>query len=1180
MSGLFGPKAQSTAEPKLNAIQVNQSSYGAAIPLIYGQCRVPLTLLWYDAFTAIPHTERQRGGKGGGGGVSSTTYTYTAAMIMGLCEGPIAAIGTVWKDKDLSSLAALGLTSFLGNSPQSVWSYLSASFPAAAIPYDRTAFVAHAAFELGGSASLPNLTFEVTGLVPFDIGTVDDAEPAAILSDYLTNSAHGAGFGYLGDVTDSGATSWRRYCRAMGFFLSPEEKTQRPAHEFVAELLQITNAEAVWSNGELRIIPRGDEEVTGSLVTYTPDLTPEYELTDADFIADGGEDPVTVERKSSAELFNIVRVEFLNRDRQYNPEPAEARDELDIALNGERPAPVLRLHAIKDAQVARQVAQMLLQRGLYVRNTYTFTLPFDYSRLEPMDYVSLTEGRIGLTDKLVRILSIEDDQDDKLRVRAEEVPVGPAGAPRYNWETAQGYAANYAAAPGSVLTPYIFTAPPLLVSAEEGYEIWIAASGPNNGAWGGCDVYFSLDDLEYVFAGSINGSARHGTLGALINAGADPDTSTTMRCVLSNSTLELGTGTTEDADNNRLLLMVDGEVMSYRDAVLVSAGTYDVSYLRRGKFGSSRTGHASGAKWARLDAAVFRMRYDSGLAGRTVYFKFPSKNVYGGGQQTLDACTAYTLTISRDVSSGLFFKSTDTLAWDTDAYSADGYTDGCSLQFRALRTDGGAMMGLNSDPTANASYDTLDFAFYLKIGGTIGIWESGVDKGDFGTYTTLTQFDLRHDGYMVQYLVNGAVVRAVPIVGQRFFMDSSIYTPGAGFVGIQWGPLSANGVRDSNLLNVAAWVVGTSSFAWFANFFASYSSLSENAIVLAGNSGAPLDPYGVSSPLWECRPDAAGGASGGFINFGDLRGLDHSKAYRFCMWFRWNSAAHADAGSIYLGPGTNETNDLVSAGGGANANPYFIQNVPAAMGLTPNKWYLIVGVVHGSGYAGGNSGLSGVYDPATGQRVVLGPDFRNIPNVVLQIFRAYPYYYTDTAARIWMARPRVDLMDGREPSLSALLSPNGQLAYRNTVGTPQIDRGAATELLVATRSAQSLSFSTSTPVVVTVPALPEEADLILTATCASQLTALSAGTSSISARIIAGQAGGPGEWGFGFPTFSEDDIVHRRDFAAAGESWSSVSLERRFTLPANTVIDVALIAFVSGSGSLRNVILKVEVIKR
>ncbi|MCU0624553.1 MAG: phage tail protein, partial [Gemmatimonadaceae bacterium] len=664
MSGLLGPKTQSTSEPKLNSIQVNQSSYGAAIPLVYGQCRLPITLLWYDGFTAIPHTERQRGGKGGGGGVRSTTYTYQASLILGLCEGPLGVIGNVWKDKDLTSIAGLGFTTFVGDSPQTIWTHLSTNYPGAAIPYDRTVFVAHAAFDLGSSAALPNLTFEVTALMPYQPGTINDAEPAAILADYLTNVHHGAGFAYLADLTGAGATTYETYCRAMGYFLSPEEKTQRPAHEFVAEILKITNSEAVWSAGQLRVVPRGDEAVTGNGRTYTPDLTPLWNFTDADFIASGDDDPVTVERKAAAELFNIVRVEFLNRARQYNPEPVEARDELDIALNGERVAPTVRYHAIKDAAVARQVAQVLLQQGLYVRNRYRFRLPFDFSLIEPMDLASLTDARIGLANKLVRVLEVSDDESDELEVLAEEVPVGPAAAPRYNWQLAQGYAANYAAAPGSVLAPYIFTAPPLLVSAEEGYEIWIAVSGPNNGAWGGCDVYFSLDNLEYVFAGAINGPARHGTLGALINAGADPDTSSTLRCVLSNSTLELGSGTTADADNNRLLLMVDGEVMSYRDAVLISAGTYDVSYLRRGKFGSSRTAHASGAKWARLDSAIFRMRYDPGLAGRTVYFKFPSRNVYGGGQQSLADCTAYTLTVSREVSSGLFFKSTDTLAWD------------------------------------------------------------------------------------------------------------------------------------------------------------------------------------------------------------------------------------------------------------------------------------------------------------------------------------------------------------------------------------------------------------------------------------------------------------------------------------------------------------------------------------
>lgn len=1059
MSGLLGPKSQSTSEPKLNAIQVNQSHYGAAIPLVYGQCRIPMSMLWYDGFVAIPHTERQSGGKGGGG-IRSTTYTYQASVVLGLCEGPIREIGTVWKDKEQTTLAALGLTLFLGSSPQPLWSHLSTNYPSAAIPYDRTAFVSHAAFELGNSAAMPNLTFEVIGFAPYDYGVINDAEPAAILTDYLTDANHGVGFGYLGTVLGGGSTAWDTYCRAMGLFLSPEEHTQRPAHEFVSELLTITNSEAVWSSGLLRVVPRGDETVTGNGFTYTPDLTPLWNLSDADFLRTGDDDPVTVERKAAADLYNIVRVEFLNRARQYNAEPAEARDELDIALNGERPAPTLRHHAIKDAAVARQVAQMYLQRMLYVRNNYRFRLPFDYSQLEPMDLVSLTDSRLGLVNKLVRVLEVEDNDQDELEVLAEEVPVGPAGAPRYSWQAAQGYVANYAATPGSVLPPVIFTAPPLLVSANEDYEIWIAVSGAAGGAWGGCEVWFSLDDLVYTYAGEINGPARYGTVGADINAGTDPDTLSTLRLELANESLQLGTGSREDADNNRLLLWVDGEVISYQNAILVAAGTYDCTYLRRHKFGSLPGAHVEGSSWARLDAAIFRMRYDPGLAGRTVYFKFPSRNVYGQGQQSLADAVAYSHTISQEVSDGLFFKSSDTLAWDTDAYSSEGYFDGCALRFRPLRADGACMAGLNTDPTTDSSYSSLDYAWYMKADGTCSIYESGAEVQTVGAYSTSSLFEVRHDGVTVQYILNGSVVRAVPLVYARLFMDSSIYTPGAGFSEMRFEPLNQSGIRDGNLLNLAVWRPGLSGFAGVGNFAGVHSNVSEEALVLAGEGSAPLGPYGTAETLWECRPDGGADASGGFTNLGDLRGIDHLKPYRFVCWMRWNAAAQANSGLIYLGPGATETNNIVPAGGGANSNPYAIAATPASMGLVEDKWYLVVGVVHGSGYTGAYSQVAGVYDPATGQRVVTGTEFRNIPNTAFQTLRAYPSSYTTTSARIWLARPRFEPMDGREPSIALLLSPSGSLAYRNTVGTPQIDPNAATETFSAADTG-SYSYATS-----------------------------------------------------------------------------------------------------------------------
>jgi hypothetical protein len=77
----------------------------------WGRARINCNLLWYGAFTAIPHTTKQSAGKGMGGGVSSTSYTYTASIIMGLCEGGatgIQDVRTVYRDKSALTLSGAG----------------------------------------------------------------------------------------------------------------------------------------------------------------------------------------------------------------------------------------------------------------------------------------------------------------------------------------------------------------------------------------------------------------------------------------------------------------------------------------------------------------------------------------------------------------------------------------------------------------------------------------------------------------------------------------------------------------------------------------------------------------------------------------------------------------------------------------------------------------------------------------------------------------------------------------------------------------------------------------------------------------------------------------------------------------------------------------------------------------
>ena len=128
---------------------------------------------------------------GGGGGGQVTGYNYQAAIIIGVCEGPVSGTGVVWKDKERTTLAALGLSLYPGDAtPGAPWGYLSSYHPQEAIRYPGLAYVCAPLFSLGSSADVPNLTFEVVG--PGRLAGFADAQPDYIITDFIKNSRYGA----------------------------------------------------------------------------------------------------------------------------------------------------------------------------------------------------------------------------------------------------------------------------------------------------------------------------------------------------------------------------------------------------------------------------------------------------------------------------------------------------------------------------------------------------------------------------------------------------------------------------------------------------------------------------------------------------------------------------------------------------------------------------------------------------------------------------------------------------------------------------------------------------------------------------------------------------------------------------------------------------------------------------
>ncbi len=638
MGGLFGgsPQKVSSTAPEVSGLRMQTSARGRAIPLVYGKTRVAANVIWYGDFRAVEHRSRQSaGGKGGGGGspIETVSYSYEVAVQLALCEGPVRSIGTVWVGKNVGTLGTWNLSQFTGDPGQQPMPYLL-SRPAladAALSYRGTAYVGTGLLALGDDPSLPNMSFEVDSTFGLS-DSIRDANPADVLADLLGNTRYGLGAraDALGDLT-----ALRQWCLAAGLLVSPAYTEQQPARELLSRLLQIAAAGVYYSEGRIKAVPLANSPASGNGVQYSPDLTPAYDLGDDDFLQDGDSDPVQCRRTATADVYNCVRVKFVNRASGYNDETVEAKDPGAIARDGLR-LQELDLHELADANVARLVAQLALQRG-YVRNRYQFRLGWRFALLEPTDLVTLSDAGLGLTRALVRITEIEEDEDGTLSVQAEEVPIGTVNATRYPTQASNGYAVNHNTPPGAANRPVIFEPPLALAGAP---EIWLAASGSSD-TWGGCDVWVSDDNATYQRLGRLNGKCRHGVLAAPLPASVGIDTANLLRVDVAAAGGVLLAATQQNADQLVSLCYVDGELLAYRDATLTAPGRYDLGYLVRGAWGTPISSHGTGSAFARLDQSIARFGYDKARVGQTLYIKLQSFNIYGNHTESLAELTAY-----------------------------------------------------------------------------------------------------------------------------------------------------------------------------------------------------------------------------------------------------------------------------------------------------------------------------------------------------------------------------------------------------------------------------------------------------------------------------------------------------------------------------------------------------------
>lgn len=232
-----------------------------------------------------------------------------------------------------------------------------------------------------------------------------------------------------------------------------------------------------------------------------------------------------------------------------------------------------------------------------------------------------------------------------------------------------------------------------------------------------------------------------------------------------------------------------------------------------------------------------------------------------------------------------------------------------------------------------------------------------------------------------------------------------------------------------NLLDMTPWVVGATGGA--LGKFTENGEAGTNNIVL-GNG-----PGGASEVIWKAVAQNTVGGSGGW-NYGSVTaadGFDPRNTYRFLTWVYCQSGADS---SIYFGCQSDKGGMVSLADGSLDTNPYFMSAATGA--LTANKWYLMVGIVHGASYAGDATGLSGIYDPVSGVQVVPGIDWKNSPDQTTLWQRVYQYYATVLGSTVYFARPIVEEMSASSITVQQIFATVGMTAAEKVDYTATKDK--------------------------------------------------------------------------------------------------------------------------------------------
>lgn len=577
-------------QASINDLTVQTSTYGLAIPQVWGSYPISGNIIWASPKKEVQHREHQSGGKGGKA-VTTITKTYTQSFAMCLADtritGPMAFVVKIWRDNTIIYDRAQtggtlpdGWTFYPGNDTQVADPTIEAVQGVGVVPgYRWRSYVVKANDDLG-AAGIPHI---------YKIQVARDGDN--VVTSFLTDYCVAAGI-------PSAQVDVSALDPAMPLSMAIINVEQARAP--IEQVLEAYRLYAIESSRTLAFRRRG----AGSVIAAVPE---EDVAAGENTHAEGG---VQITRQDTGPLPTELNVSYIDAFMHFQTAIQSYILARAVGLPSNQRALSTSI-ALESAQ-AKQWAVEALNEAWAQRETVTTTLSRRYATLEPGDRITLA-GRGILYDLVVT-----------------ETSYGYPGILEIHATIDAAYVADPPDPPGDpdpwpipIVSPAATTAillnlPALGVDETPRYHVGFVPGV--TGQWDGATLHRSVDaEATYQEVARHTIDLITGMVASATPAGVTHafDNGTVITVVMDHGAL----ASVSDAGlaSGQNLFSLGQEVLSAGTVTLIAANTYQLTHLYRGRRGTEhrQATHGTNERLVLLDhggKAVPMTLPDAGIA--------------------------------------------------------------------------------------------------------------------------------------------------------------------------------------------------------------------------------------------------------------------------------------------------------------------------------------------------------------------------------------------------------------------------------------------------------------------------------------------------------------------------------------------------------------------------------------